>query len=187
MCVLAWGICAAVAVGTLLVPGSFSAAPAMVLGAAGAASLIGALLWAPALHVDDDGIDVDNIVRRFHVPWAALIHVDTRYALQLHTPGRLIAVTAAPAPGAGASLRAARIQRRHGGVAEVDLRPGDLPTTDSGRAAALVRGRWRQLRDAGLIEAGVADATPVGVRPYTRNLALMAIGAAALVASVLLV
>ncbi|WFR68366.1 PH domain-containing protein [Curtobacterium flaccumfaciens] len=53
-------------------------------------------LWRPQLTVDDDGIEVVNVFHTVRVPWAALVHVDTRFALTLVTPRRKIAVWAAP-------------------------------------------------------------------------------------------
>ena len=41
------------------------------------------------------------------------------------------------------------------------MRPGDLPNTDSGVAAHLVRSRWDQLVAEERVELGVADETPV--------------------------
>jgi len=186
LCGIAWAIIAAVAIGLLVVPSATDAPALVVVGALGAAALVSGILWSPSISVDDDGVQVDNIAVRYVVPWAALIHVDTRYALQLHTPGRRIGVTAAPAPGATGSLRAARAHRRSEDPSAPQIRPGELPTTDSGRAAAMVRTRWHALRDAGRVEAGVAESTPVGVTVRTGNLLLLVAGAAGLVAAVAL-
>lgn len=186
LCGIAWAIIAAVAIGLLVSPG-VSAAPALVIvGALGAAALVAGILWSPSISVDDEGVQVDNIALRYRVPWAALIHVDTRYSLQLHTPGRRIGVTAAPAPGATGSLRAARAHRRSEGPTTPGTRPGELPNTDSGRAAALVRDRWHALRDAGLVEAGVAETVPVHVSARIDNLLLLTAGAAGVVLAVVL-
>jgi hypothetical protein len=139
-------------------------------------------LWRPFVQIDDDGVTLGNVLRTITVPWAALVHVDTKFALTLYTPGRHYAAWAAPAPGRGASNRAARAQ----GVSRprapmvgqpmVDLeagsssvlgdqgsRPGDLPGTESGDAAYLVRSRWTALRDAGRLEVGAAETTKVTV------------------------
>ncbi|MCU1583360.1 MAG: hypothetical protein QOD27_2229 [Microbacteriaceae bacterium] len=139
-------------------------------------------LWRPFVQVDDDGVTLGNVLRTITVPWAALVHVDTKFALTLYTPGRHYAAWAAPAPGRGASNRAARAQgisRPRApmvGQPMVDLeagsssvlgdqgsRPGDLPGTESGDAAYLVRSRWTALRDAGRLEVGAADTTKVTV------------------------
>jgi hypothetical protein len=186
LCAVVWAIIAVVAVGLLVTP-AVTEAPALILvGALGAAALVAGILWSPSVTVDDDGVQVVNIAMRYRVPWAALIHVDTRYALQLHTPGRRIAVTAAPAPGAAGSLRAARAHRRSEDATTPQIRPGELPSTDSGRAAAMVRTRWHALRDAGRIEAGVAESVRVEAAVRVDNLLMLVIGAAALVAAVAL-
>lgn len=185
--IVVWAVLAALAVGALLVPGTLAAAPGIVLGAAAVAALVWAVLWAPYVAVDDDGVEVANVLREFRVPWAALIHVETRYALVLRTPGRSISATAAPAPGAFASVRATRAHRRTDQPKGAGVRPGDLPGTDSGDAAGLVLERWHRLRDAGLVEVGIADRTPVLVRPRTLQIAVIAAGIAGLITAILLV
>ena len=186
LCGIVWALIAAVAIGLLTVPAVALAPAAVIAGAVGAAALVCGILWSPSVSVDDDGVEVDNIALRYRVPWAALIHVDTRYALQLHMPGRRIAVTAAPAPGATGSLRAARAHRRSEGQVAPNTRPGELPNTDSGRAAALVRDRWEALRDAGRVEAGIAETVPVRVHPRVDNLLLLAAGAVGVVLAIVL-
>ncbi len=186
LCGIVWAIIAVVAVGLLVTPAATDAPALVLLGAGGAAALVGGILWAPSVSVDDEGVQVDNITLRYRVPWPALVHVDTRYALQLHTPGRLIAVTAAPAPGAAGSLRAARAHRRSEDGSAPQVRPGELPNTDSGRAADMVRSRWHALRDTGRIEAGVAERTPVSVSARIDNVVLLLLGAAAVIAAIAL-
>lgn len=185
--VVAWLALAALAVGTVATPGALAAAPGIVLGAAGGAVLVWAVLWAPSVAVDDDGVVVANVLLEHRVPWEALIHVDTRYALVLHTPGRRISATAAPAPGALGAVRAARAHRRSQEQTDAGTRPGDLPGTDSGRAAGLVRRRWTQLRDSGRVEAGLADDTPVITRARTLSIAAVVAGVAALIGAIVLV
>lgn len=120
------------------------------------------LLWRPSLTVSDEGIDIGNVVTNVHLPWESLVDVDTKYALALRVPGRQFSVWCAPAPGAVGMIRATRAQRAQARTTtgESVVRPGDLADTESGRAASLVRERWYARRDAGLIEAGRADATP---------------------------
>ncbi|MFT4220821.1 MAG: PH domain-containing protein [Microbacterium sp.] len=184
--IVAWAVLGAAAVGALLTPGVTPVLLSVPLGASGAAALVWALLWSPHITIDDEGVDVANVLLVHHVPWAALIHVDTRYALTLHVPGRHIRATAAPAPGQLAAHRAARAERwRVRDLASDGLHPGELPSTDSGSAARLVRERWEHLRDAGRIEAGVADVTPVGVRPRVAEIAAITLGAAAITVAVL--
>lgn len=184
--IVTWLALGLLAIGTLLTPGASTAAPGIVLGAASASALVWAVVWAPQVAIDDDGVAVANVLITYAVPWAALVHVETRYALVLHTPGRRIAATAAPAPGAAGSLRATRAQRRDGAPTAAGIRPGDLPTTDSGRAAELVRARWHHLRDNGRIEAGTADTTTVRVRPRVGAIVVIVLAVSCLVAAILL-
>lgn len=186
LCIVTWLALAALAVGALLAPGDLATA-GIVLGAAGAAAIVWAVLWAPYVAVDDDGIEVANVLRAFRVPWAAVIHVETRYALLLHTPGRTISATAAPAPGAFAAARAARLERRSERATTPGVRPSDLPGTDSGDAAAMVIERWHRLRDTGRIEPGMAERTPVVARLRIPQVAGICAGIAGLIGAILLV
>jgi hypothetical protein len=120
-------------------------------------------LWRPSVGVGEDAVTVVNTLSTIVVPWAALIQVETRYALTLVTPHGRYAATAAPAPGRLATALSRRELGRAGAQVDADgrIRPGDLPNTDSGAAAYLVRERWERLVADGGIEIGVADTTPV--------------------------
>ena len=125
------------------------------------------LFWRPAVVVHDAGVSLENPFRSIVVPWAALVHVDTRYALTLVTPSRSYSAWAAPAPGIWGG-RNARPEDLHGLPGSTygpgkSVRPGDLKSTDSGQAAQLVRARWQQLVDSGALDAGNAETTPVTV------------------------
>ena len=154
------------------------------------ALLAWAMLWRPQFTVAEHGVEVVNVTRTIRIPWAALIHVDTKYALTLYTPGRKFPVWSAPAPGTASTLRATRRETK-GGVAKPSVadsvrRPGDLLSTESGAAAEVVRRRWAQLQDSGVIETGLADETPVTVRWHTATLAALVLLAAGSVAALLL-
>src|SRR6476620_1411881 len=41
------------------------------------------LFWRPAVVVNESGVSLENPFRSIVVPWEALVHVDTRYALTL--------------------------------------------------------------------------------------------------------
>ena len=43
------------------------------------------LFWMPSVVVHDAGVTLENPFRSIEVPWAALVHVDTRFALTLVT------------------------------------------------------------------------------------------------------
>lgn len=124
--------------------------------------------WMPAVVVHDGGVTLENPFRSVLVPWAALVHVDTRYALTLVTADKGYAAWAAPAPGiwGGRNARPEDLQ----GLPDTSygpgksVRPGDLKSTDSGQAARLVRIRWRELVESGGLAAGDVD-TAVTVTP----------------------
>ncbi|WP_445153798.1 PH domain-containing protein [Arthrobacter sp. Hor0625] len=124
--------------------------------------------WMPAVAVHDGGVTLENPFRSVLVPWAALVHVDTRYALTLVTAERSYAAWAAPAPGIWGG-RNARPEDLHGlpdtsyGPGR-SVRPGDLKTTDSGQAAQLVRTRWRDLVESGSLDTGHGAAAQVRPR-----------------------
>lgn len=119
-------------------------------------------LWRPGVSVGSDGVTLRNVTHSVVVPWAALIRVETRYALTLSTPGGSFAAWAAPAPGLVGSLRARRRNgdREYRASGEA-LRAGDLIGTESGDAALIVREQWRRRLDAGAVTTGVAGETPV--------------------------
>lgn len=126
--------------------------------AALAAYLAWAAFWRPGVAVDSLGVDLQNVTHRVHIPWSALIHVDTKHALTLFTPGRRFVAWSAPAPGAVAAQAISRrpLNREAQSVGGAP-RPGDLLGSDSGDAAMLVRDEWQRQLTAGVIEAGAAD------------------------------
>lgn len=125
------------------------------------------LFWMPAVVVHDGGVTLENPFRSVLVPWAALVHVDTRFALTLVTAENSYTSWAAPAPGIWGG--------RNAGPADLQglpattygpgksVRPGDLKSTDSGQAARLVRARWQELAESGELKAGDAATTAVQV------------------------
>jgi hypothetical protein len=134
-------------------------------------------LGRPAVRVGDDAVTIVNTFSTIVVPWAALIQVETRYALTLVTPHGRYAATAAPAPGRLATALSRRDLRRAESQVAADgsIRPGDLPNTDSGAAAILVRRRWEELVAGERIELGVADATAVERRWHWTVIAICAV------------
>ena len=164
---LAWAVAAlglAVTVASAGVEGLASTAPLLLL-----AFLGWQFFWMPAVVVHDGGVTLENPFRSVLVPWAALVHVDTRYALTLVTAKASYAAWAAPAPGIWGG-RNARPEDMHGlpdtsyGPGK-SVRPGDLKTTDSGQAARLVRTRWQHLVETGALAAGEAGTTAAVVTP----------------------
>ncbi|WP_035876892.1 PH domain-containing protein [Cryobacterium sp. MLB-32] len=145
-------------------------------------------LWAPSVCVSDRAVTVRNPLRTIEIPWAALVQVDTKFSLTLFTPGRRWPVWVAPAPGRGTVRRANRagesVDRTR--FMTVEPRPGDLPGTESGDAAQLVRNRWDRLQATGAIEAGVAEQTPVTLIPHRTIAALLVVFAVGSAAAILL-
>ncbi|KGJ81102.1 hypothetical protein GY21_01675 [Cryobacterium roopkundense] len=180
---LVWVLCAASAV-ALSITGQ-----ELYLIPTGFIVLLGwVFLWAPSVRVSDAAVTVRNPLRAIVIPWQALIQVDTKFSLTLYTPGRSWPVWVAPAPGRGAVRRANRagtsVDRTP--FMTVEPRPGDLPGTESGDAAQLVRDRWSRLQASGVIEAGVAEHTPVEIVPQRGALIALAVFGVGTVAAILL-
>lgn len=116
-----------------------------------------AIFWRPTVIVSDAGVRLVNVTRTIDVPWPALLDVETRYTMTLHTAYGRFGAWAAPAPGAGTALRtsmrsrpARRSDDTDGEVASSSM--GDLAGTSSGDAATIVRRRWERLREAGHLD-----------------------------------
>lgn len=135
-------------------------APAMVL----AGTVVYVVLVRPTVAVDRDGVRLRNVLRDVEVPWAALEHVSTRFALTLHTrDGRQVRAWAAPASGRHVDARLTA-----GDVRALGWDPDEpLPTASastssaSGVAAAWVRREWRR--------ALADDAAPPADLPQVRR------------------
>lgn len=152
-------------------------------------ALVGALVWAaywrPSVEVSDAGVTLHNVLRSIELPWPSIQRIDTRYALTLVTAYGTYAAWAAPAPG----------RRRTKDVVEPELRalpestygpagsvrPGDLPGTPSGDAAAIVRLRWEALRDAGHLDQPRLERSRPVTRWHVATVAVLAVLAAATV------
>jgi hypothetical protein len=132
----------AVAAARILGDGLSEAAPTVGLAALVAiAGVVG--YWRPSIGVGQDSLDVRNVLRRAQIPFARVVHVDTKWALELYLDdGSKLSVFVAPAPGAFAA-RTMRAEDARGLPRDTYLagtvRPGDRRGTPSGDAAALVR------------------------------------------------
>jgi hypothetical protein len=141
------------------------------------------LFWRPAVVVSDTGVVLENPFRVVEVPWEALVQVDTRYSLTLITPRRKYSAWAAPAPGIWGGRNAHPDHLR--GLPESSygpgnsVRPGDLKNTDSGAAAQIVRKRWQQLLENGVVESGHAAETNVRSTIVWSRIAIAVVLAAA--------
>ena len=142
LAVLIWAAAAALTVGLLL--GVHDARLLYIVPVALFAFGAWALLWRPRLTVADDGIEVVNVTRTVRIPWQALIHVDTKYALTLYTPGRKFPVWSAPATRSTAG----RASSRRCAVMDWTRRPHGSPASSRSAATSTIPG-WAGPRRRG--------------------------------------
>ena len=135
-----------------------STTPAIAALALSATALAYIYFVAPRIEVGEDAIRVQNSWREHVVPWGSLVDVETRFNLTLVTAEGSVHVQAAPSPGGLTAMRSRPDRDRattratdHGGGA---VRPGDLPSSLSGALAAVIRGHWQDLVEAGAIDPG---------------------------------
>ncbi|MDJ0339287.1 PH domain-containing protein [Cryobacterium sp. PH31-O1] len=144
------------------------------------------VLWRPDLRVSDDAVTIRNPFRTIVVPWAALVHIDTKFALTLYTPGHKFAVYCAPAPGRSVTRSGQRRTTDPVPYVSGQPRPGDLPGSESGEAAHLVRARWNLLQQSGRVDGGLAAQTPVLVVWAWERVAIFVVFAAASAVAILI-
>ncbi len=115
-----------------------------------------AMFWFPRVDVAEHEVTVRNVFTTYHVPWPAIENVDAKYALTLYTAEGKVTAWASPAPNRYAAqagtLGDARLAASASGTSP---RPGDLPGTQSGAIAFVIRSHWEDLRERGLLDAGV--------------------------------
>jgi len=114
-----------------------------------------AAFWRPEVVVEDSGVRVVNVFRTIDLPWPSVHAIDTKWALTLITAYGTFTAWAAPAPGRHTAVRATRrdvAQIPMSALSGGGIRPGDLPSSESGAAALLIRRRWEKLRDAGFLD-----------------------------------
>lgn len=112
------------------------------------------LFWRPVVEADDAGVRLVNVLRTIELSWPEIQRIDTKWALAFQTSHGVVTAWAAPAPGRHAVYAATRQDGVHlpeSTYVDGTVRPGDLVTSDSGHAAYLIRLRWEELRDAGLL------------------------------------
>ncbi|MET0304169.1 MAG: PH domain-containing protein [Microbacteriaceae bacterium] len=182
LAIVVWLACAAVCGLVLFTPGGTAFALSLVPVLA-IAAVTWVIVWRPHVAVTDEGVHIANVTHSVDVPWAAVIHVDTKYSLTVHVPGRTFSAVSAPAPGRASATFARRSEGGRAATGE-SVRPGDLTSTDSGRAASLVRDRWQGLLDSGAVEAGLADEIPVRRRVDATAVAVLTLAVVASIASV---
>ncbi|MFI2753459.1 PH domain-containing protein [Cellulomonas sp. P22] len=148
-------------------------------------ALVTVTVWAlfgrPAVVVSPSGVELRNVLRTVELPWPSIELIDTKYALTLHTAYGVYAAWAAPAPSRSQAQSAAPGDAAHryaAGGGAGGVRPGDLAGTPSGEAAALVRSRWEELRDAGHLDTPQLERPRPRVRWHTATLATLVVLAA---------
>lgn len=110
------------------------------------------LFWFPELVAEERAVTIRNVWSEFVIPWECIQRIDTKYALTLITEKRPVSVWSAPAPGRHSVFNANREQGRHlpeSTYLAGTIRPGDLPQSESGSAAAIIRREWERRRDSG--------------------------------------
>lgn len=121
-------------------------------------ALVFALFWFPRVSVAEHEVTVRNVFSTVHIPWPAILSVDTKWALTIRTPEGVVTAWASPAPNRYAtqtsSQSAARVAADPMGFAP---RPGDLLETESGAVAYVIRRHWEDLREAGHLDAPVLE------------------------------
>lgn len=143
--------------------------------------------WRPLVTVDASGVHVVNVFRTYHVPWPAIEAIETKWALTLVTRLGTVRAWSAPAPGRQFQRRAMPGDRRIGGMRGGEFaRPGDLPATESGAAALIVRQRWMRIRERGYLDDARLEFDRMPVRWHTGVIAGLALVVAATAASVVL-
>jgi len=147
------------------------------------ATVVWALFWMPAVEVLEHAVIIRNPLSTWTVPWPAIQRIDTKWALTLFTERGRIEAWAAPASGRYTVFTLGPEDTKVSESARVAgaIRPGDTLSSESGAAANHIRRHWEQLRDDGLLDAGVE---PGALRrtPNTRTIVLLS---ALLVASIL--
>ncbi|MGB3414452.1 MAG: hypothetical protein WBA28_07010 [Microbacteriaceae bacterium] len=116
--------------------------------------LVWVMFWRPKLIIDEELIQVINPLTEYRLNFSAVNRIDTKYTLTLFTAEHKITVWSAPAPSRYAILRMAKVEGQHlpeSSYVANSIRPGDLPSSESGSAAIIVRRIWESKRDNNLL------------------------------------
>ncbi|KQV07548.1 PH domain-containing protein [Leifsonia sp. Root112D2] len=133
--------------------------------------------WAPTVRVSPGEVVIDNPTREIRLEWAQIVRIDTKWALEIHTRDRRFTAWAAAAPGRHTAMRQSRGELKHlpeSSYLAGAIRPGDIPTSDSGAAAAAIRHQWEALRDGGFLDEARAEHEHPRVRTHWVRLAILA-------------
>jgi hypothetical protein len=133
--------------------------------------------WAPTVRVSPGEVVIDNPSREIRLEWSQIVRIDTKWALEVHTEHGRYTAWAAAAPGRHTAMRQTRSDLQHlpeGSYLAGAVRPGDIPTSDSGAAATVIRRQWETLRDGGFLENARAEHAGPRVRVHWLRLAILA-------------
>jgi hypothetical protein len=114
------------------------------------------LFWIPRVEIDEGGVRLRNIFRSHYISWGAISRIDTRWALTLFVGTKKYTAWSASAPGRHTAIFASKDQGQHlpeSTYLSGTVRPGDLVTSESGAAAAVIRRSWEAKRDQNLVAA----------------------------------
>jgi len=158
-------------------------------------ALVVTAVWAayywPAVTVSPFGVTIRNVTRTIELPWPSIQSIETKFALTLHTAYGNYSAWAAPAPGRAevARMGNSKIYRSEAaGIPQSQIvggavRAGDLPGSNSGRAAMLVRSRWEELQQAGFLDnARLESAKPKVTWHWQLGLLLLGLALASILA-----
>lgn len=141
------------------------------------AALSWATLWLPSVRISDDEVLVRNVFQTITVPWPAIRRVDTKWALTLVTEGLDVIAWAAPAPGRHTTSRMHSADAANLPASAYlgdTVRPGDVPRSDSGDAATVIRFHLEALRDRPDAQPAAPDG-PVTRRLHLRTIIVLAV------------
>lgn len=135
------------------------------------AQLVYEIFWRPLIHWDDTRVVLVDPYRSTEIPWSMVVNVETRFALTIVTPTKRYRASAAPA---GGILSHPRVGRDSVGPEHEDgaVRTSDALGTDSGDAAYLIRGAWRELVESERIPLGRAAIDHAVRRTHVASAAL---------------
>lgn len=155
----------ALAVGTTLFPFTADGFIRSVAVFSFLTAAVYAAFWRPRLDVTEHGVTVTNVLATHRIEWGAIELIDTKWGLTFHVGRRRISVWAAPAPGRYTTFTASRDLGAHlpeSTYLAGTVRPGDLASTESGGAAAVVRRLWER-RDSTTGSIDTVYSKPVAI------------------------
>jgi len=145
------------------------------------------VFWAPRVRIAIEGVEIRNVFRTHEMSWPAIREVDTKWALNITTAHERVTAWAAPAPGRHSNAYITTKEERYQpdlSAMMQDARRGDLPRTDSGDAATVIRRRLADLAEAGHL-GGPVEEEGRRVRTHWAEIAVLAVLAAATVVTAL--